>query len=63
MSAITGQASIGLEKNGYSTDMSPPVLLIGHGASIATFNLTRLVVPLVVSFGEFAIDIAVKESA
>ena len=60
---ITGQASIGLEKNGYSTDMSPPVLLIGHGASIATFNLTRLVVPLVVSFGEFAIDIAVKESA
>ena len=23
---ITGQASIGLEKNGYSTDMSPPVL-------------------------------------
>ncbi len=60
---ITGQASIGLERTGYSTDMSPPVLLIGHGASIATFNLTRLVVPLVVSFGEFAIDISVKESA
>lgn len=57
---ITGQAGIGLEKAGYPSDMSPPVLLIGHGSSIATFNLTRLVVPLVVSFGEFNIDIAIK---
>jgi CheY-specific phosphatase CheX len=24
---ITGQAGIGLEKNGFSSDMSPPVLL------------------------------------
>lgn len=58
---ITGQASIGLETNGYPSDMSPPVLLLGHGSSIATFNLTRLVVPLVVSFGEFSIDIAIRE--
>ncbi|HMO53075.1 MAG TPA: chemotaxis protein CheX [Tepidiformaceae bacterium] len=59
---ITGQAGIGLERNGYSSDMSPPVLLLGKGSSIATLNLTRLVVPLVVSFGEFTIDIAVKEA-
>lgn len=58
---ITGQASIKLEASGFPTDMSPPVLLLGHGSSIATFNLTRLVVPLVVSFGEFAIDIAIRE--
>jgi len=58
---ITGQASIGLETNGYPSDMSPPVLLLGNGSSIATFNLTRLVIPLVVSFGQFSIDIAVKE--
>lgn len=58
---ITGQAGIALEKNGFPSDMSPPVLLIGKGSSIATLNLTRLVVPLVVSFGEFTIDIAVKE--
>lgn len=58
---ITGQAGIGLEKAGYPSDMSPPVLLVGQGSSIATFNLTRLVVPLVVSFGEFNIDIAVRE--
>ncbi|MCL4240227.1 MAG: chemotaxis protein CheX [Dehalococcoidia bacterium] len=58
---ITGQAGIGLEKNGYPSDMSPPVLLLGKGSSIATLNLTRLVIPLLVSFGEFTIDIAVKE--
>lgn len=58
---ITGQAGIALEKNGFPSDMSPPVLLLGKGSSIATLNLTRLVVPLVVSFGEFTIDIAVKE--
>ncbi len=60
---ITGQAGIGLERNGFPSDMSPPVLLLGKGSSIATLNLTRLVVPLVVSFGEFTIDIAIKEAA
>ena len=59
---ITGQAGIALERNGFPTDMSPPVLLLGKGSSIATLNLTRLVVPLVVSFGEFTIDIAIKEA-
>ncbi|HNM77925.1 MAG TPA: chemotaxis protein CheX [Tepidiformaceae bacterium] len=58
---ITGQAGIALERNGFPSDMSPPVLLIGKGTSIATLNLTRLVVPLVVSFGQFTIDIAIKE--
>lgn len=59
---ITGQAGIALERNGFPSDMSPPVLLLGKGSSIATLNLTRLVVPLVLSFGEFSIDIAVKET-
>ncbi len=58
---ITGQAGIALERNGFPSDMSPPVLLLGKGSSIATLNLTRLVVPLLLSFGEFTIDIAVKE--
>ena len=31
------------------------------GNSIATLNLTRLVVPLVLSLGELTIDIAIKE--
>ncbi|MBA4180445.1 MAG: chemotaxis protein CheX [Anaerolinea sp.] len=59
---ITGQAGIGLERNGFPSDMSPPILLLGKGSSIATLNLTRLVVPLVVSFGQFNIDLAIKEA-
>jgi chemotaxis protein CheX len=58
---ITGQAGIALERNGFPSDMSPPVLLLGKGSSIATLNLTRLVIPLMLSFGEFRIDIAIKE--
>ncbi len=59
---ITGQAGIALEQAGFPNDMSPPVLLLGAGSTIATLNLTRLVVPLVTSFGEFNIDIAIKEA-
>lgn len=59
---ITGQAGIGLERNGFPSDMSPPLLLLGKGSTIATLNLTRLVVPLLVSFGEITIDIAIKEA-
>ncbi len=59
---VTGQAGIRLERNGYRTDMSPPALLVGAGSTIATFDLSRLVVPLVLSGGQFNIDIAVKAS-
>ena len=59
---MTGQAGIALERSGFPSDMSPPVLLLGKGSSIATLNLTRLVIPLVVSFGQFTIDIAIKEA-
>lgn len=58
---ITGQAGIMLESQGYNSDMSPPILLMGAGSSIATFNLTRLVVPLVLEAGDFNVDIAIKE--
>jgi chemotaxis protein CheX len=60
---ITGQAGIRLESAGYSSDMSPPVLVQGLGATIATFNLTRVVVPVTMSAGTFNIDIAIKEAS
>lgn len=55
---VTGQAGIGLEKNGFPSDTSPPILLLGKGSTIATLNLTRLVV----RFGDVTIDISVKEA-
>jgi chemotaxis protein CheX len=60
---ITGQAGIQLETAGFASDMSPPVLVMGAGATIATFNLTRVVVPVTTASGAFNIDIAVKEAA
>ncbi len=59
---ITGQAGILLEQQGYHTDMSPPVLLVGRGSSIATFNLTRVVVPLETSLGCLNVDVALRET-
>lgn len=59
---ITGQAGIGLERAGFTSDMSPPVVLVGHGSTIATFNLTRLVIPLILSCGEIQLDLALKEA-
>lgn len=58
---ITGQAGIKLEQTGFPTDMSPPIVILGRGNSIVTFNLTRLVLPLVLSFGEFHIDVAIRQ--
>ena len=58
---ITGQAGIRLEADGFGSDMSPPVLMMGSGATISTFNLTRVVVPVQMVAGAFNIDIAIKE--
>ena len=60
---ITGQAGIQLESAGFASDMSPPVLIMGMGATIATFNLTRVIVPVTTAAGPFNIDVAVKEAA
>ncbi len=59
---ITGQAGIALQRGGIPNDMSPPVLMVGAGISFATFNLTRLVVPLLLDAGEFNIDMGIKET-
>jgi hypothetical protein len=36
--------------------------MVGAGISFATFNLTRLVVPLLLDAGEFNIDMGIKET-
>lgn len=59
---ITGQAGISLQRAGIMNDMSPPMLLVGRGVQFATFNLTRLVVPLILPSGEFNIDMGIKET-
>ncbi len=57
---VTGQAGTALQRAGIQNDMSPPLLLMGKDMSFSTFNLTRLVVPLVLDCGEFNIDMGIK---
>lgn len=59
---ITGQAGMALERAKIQNDMSPPMLLVGSNVAFTTFNLTRLVVPLVLPSGEFLIDMGIKET-
>ena len=41
-----GQAAIALEEIGLTTDISPPLLIKGKGASLSTLDLPRVSVPL-----------------
>jgi len=43
---ITGRAGIKLAQHGYETNISPPALLMGKGATIYTLDISRVVVSL-----------------
>ncbi len=58
---ITGNASIKLAQNGYESNISPPTLLVGKGATIYTLDLARVVVPLFSETLELKIHLALRE--
>ncbi len=58
---ITGNASIKLAKNGYESNISPPTLLVGKGATIYTLDIARVVVPLFSESLELKIHLALRE--
>lgn len=60
---ITGRASIKLAEAGYASNISPPTLLLGRGASISTLDFMRLVVPLHTDLGTLTIHLALREGA
>lgn len=59
---ITGQASIKLSKKGFISNISPPTMLIGQGATISTLGLPRLVVPLESDVAKVIIHLALRQS-
>jgi chemotaxis protein CheX len=59
---ITGQAGIGLAAQGFETDISVPMLIVGKGSRISTLDYDRLVVPLNTEIGVFRVDLALRES-
>ncbi len=59
---IVGQASIRLARAGYKTNISPPALILGQGATLSTLDYPRLEVPLGTDVGWITIHLALKES-
>lgn len=59
---ITGRASQGLEKKGFSCKITPPTLIIGRGTIISTISFKRLVVPLETQYGQLEINVALREN-
>jgi chemotaxis protein CheX len=58
---ITGRASIKLAEAGYESNISPPTLLVGKGATIYTLDIGRVVVPLNSEYGSLRIHLALRE--
>lgn len=58
---ISGQAITLLEGAGFHCKISPPTLVIGRGALIATVPVRRVVVPLTGPFGSIQIGLALRE--
>jgi chemotaxis protein CheX len=57
---ITGRAAVLLSEAGFSSDLAPPMLLVGRGATISTLDVQRLVIPMDTDFGRVEIQVAVK---
>ena len=60
---VAGAASIGLAELGYTTNITPPLLLLGANAKISTVEIQRLVVPLTTKSGMIHVHVALRENA
>lgn len=60
---ITGRAGILLGEAGYSSNISPPSLVLGKGTMITTLDLNRLVLLLETDAGPLEIQLVLKAAA
>jgi chemotaxis protein CheX len=59
---ITGRAAVLLSEAGFSSDLAPPMLLIGKNTMISTLDVQRLVIPMETEFGSIEVQVALKLS-
>ncbi len=59
---VAGAASIGLSELGYTTNITPPLLLLGAKAKISAVEIQRLVVPLSTEHGNINVHVALREN-
>ena len=57
---ITGRASCLLSEAGFTSDLAPPMLIVGRGSMISTLDVQRLVIPMETEFGKVEIQVALK---
>ncbi len=57
---ITGRAAILLSEAGYSSELAPPMLLVGRGTLISTLDVQRLIIPVETDLGRIEIQVALK---
>ena len=57
---ITGRASCLLSEAGFTSDLAPPMLIVGRGSMISTLDVQRLVIPMQTDFGLVEIQVALK---
>lgn len=59
---VAGAASVGLADLGYTTNITPPLLLLGANAKISSVEIQRLVVPLTTNHGAVHVHVALREN-
>jgi chemotaxis protein CheX len=57
---ITGRATVLLSEAGFTSDLAPPMLMIGRGTMISTLDVQRLVIPMETEFGKIEVQVALK---
>jgi chemotaxis protein CheX len=57
---ITGRAAVLLAEAGFTSDLTPPMLILGRGTVINTLDMQRLIIPLETEFGEIEVQVALK---
>lgn len=57
---ITGRATVRLSQAGYNSNISPPVLITGNGATLSTLDFPRIVVPLETDLGSVTVHLAIR---
>jgi chemotaxis protein CheX len=60
---ITGRATVKFSQSGYTSNISPPMVITGKGVQVSTLDFPRLVVPLDTELGMMTVHIALRENA
>ncbi len=60
---VAGSASVVVSNHGYVTDITPPLLIVGSGARVASVDIQRVVVPIATIAGTIKVHVALRESA